>query len=158
MNAGARHDTQEWGVLGSGFFVLPGGDSLGEKLGPTHRVEWRRIVISATRLNQLQELIQSGREARFYDWPEWHAVRAEVLRMDRRECVRCREQKHRYRPARIVHHVRHLQDRPDLALSIVDPDTGARQLVSVCKDCHEELHPESLRRLPLRRTPLTAER
>lgn len=115
-------------------------------------------MISATRLNQLQALIQAGREARFYDWPEWHAVRAEVLRMDRRECVRCREQKHRYRPARIVHHVRHLQDRPDLALSIVDQDTGARQLVSVCKDCHEELHPESLRRLPPRRAPLTAER
>ena len=115
-------------------------------------------LISARRLRQLAELIQAGREARFYDWPEWQALREEVLRSDKRECVLCRERRRRYRPARIVHHVKHLRDRPDLALSITDPDTGERQLISVCKDCHEELHPESLRQRRAGRPPLTAER
>ena len=55
------------------------------------------------------------------------------------------------------HHVKHLRQRPDLALSIWDPDTGARQLVTVCKACHEREHPESLRR-SVPAAPLTAER
>lgn len=115
-------------------------------------------MISATRLHQLVELIQAGQEARFYGWPEWQAVREDVLKLDKRECVLCREQRRRYRPARIVHHVKHLRERPDLALSILDPETGERQLVSVCKKCHEALHPESQRQLAPHRPPLTAER
>lgn len=54
--------------------------------------------------------------------------------------------------------VRLLRDRPDLALSIYDPDTGARQLISVCKDCHEMLHPEAQRQYRPRAAPLTPER
>lgn len=115
-------------------------------------------MISATRLHQLLGLIQAGREHLFYSWPEWQALREDVLRLDKRECVLCREQRRRYRPARIVHHVKHLRDRPDLALSITDPDTGERQLVSVCKKCHEALHPESQRQFTPRKPPLTAER
>ena len=115
-------------------------------------------MISAARLHQLTELLQTGREALFYTWPEWLAVRAQVLKLDHWECVLCRERYHRFRPARIVHHVRHLRERPDLALSILDPDTEARQLISVCKACHEEEHPESLRRSGPGRAPLTRER
>ena len=115
-------------------------------------------MISATRLHQLLGLIRAGREDLFYGWPEWQALREDVLKLDKRECVLCREQRHRYRPARIVHHVKHLRDRPDLALSITDPDTGERQLVSVCKKCHEALHPESQRQFTPRKPPLTAER
>ena len=57
--------------------------------------------------------------------------------------ARCAKQKADTAKATIVHHVKHLKDRPDLALSIIDPDTGERQLITVCKRCHEELHPES---------------
>ena len=115
-------------------------------------------MISATRLHQLLALIRAGREDLFYGWPEWQTLRENVLKLDKRECMLCREQRHRYRPARIVHHVKHLRDRPDLALSITDPDTGERQLVSVCKKCHEALHPESQRQFTPRKPPLTAER
>ena len=38
------------------------------------------------------------------------------------------------------------------------PEWQARQLVSVCKRCHEELHPESQRQFRRIRAPLTAER
>lgn len=116
-------------------------------------------AISAMRLRQLSALIAVGKEASFYDWPEWDERRREVFAMDHNECVRCRDLRHRVRRAQLVHHVKHLRDRPDLALSVVDPDTGERQLVSLCRPCHEDVHPErGWRRESPARAPLTAER
>ena len=114
-------------------------------------------MISGRRLAQLRELIAEGREAELYSWGEWKALRPDVLRLDNRECQRCK-QRGRYRRARIVHHVKHLRKRPDLALSIWDTDTGERQLISVCKQCHEELHPESQRQYRRFYAPVTVER
>lgn len=114
-------------------------------------------MISGRRLAQLRELIAEGREAEFYSWGEWKALRPDVLRLDNRECQRCK-QRGRYRRAHIVHHVKHLRKRPDLALSIWDTDTGERQLISVCKQCHEELHPESQRQYRRFYAPVTVER
>ena len=101
-------------------------------------------MISKTRLEQLKQLIETGREASFYHWPEWEETRRQVTLLDRGECYRCK-QKGRYSPAAVVHHVKHLTDRPDLALSIFDPDTKERQLISLCRPCHELEHPERLR-------------
>ena len=113
--------------------------------------------ISPTRLEQLRRLIDGGREGLFYWWPEWEELRDDVLRLDNRECQICKA-RGRYSRGTIVHHVKHLRDRPDLALSVWDPDSGERQLVTVCKGCHEEAHPESLRRVPPRAEAITAER
>lgn len=113
--------------------------------------------ISAGRLEQLRGLINGGNEARFYWWPEWVHTRGDVLQLDRFECQRCKV-RGRYSKATLVHHVKHLRDRPDLALSIWDPDTGERQLVSLCKSCHEQEHPEALKPFEPKREPLTAER
>lgn len=113
--------------------------------------------ISPLRLRELIALLQNGEEWRFYSWGEWRARRRKVLRLDRYECQRCKE-RGRYSRAVLVHHVKHLKDRPDLALSIIDPATGERQLVSVCKRCHEELHPESQRQYRPSKPPITAER
>lgn len=112
-------------------------------------------MISGIRHAQLNALIQSGKAHDFYSWPEWDNLRAEVLKIDNYECQRCKEH-HRHRRAVIVHHVRHLKDRPDLALSIYDGDE--RQLISVCKQCHEELHPESQRQYKKTSNPVTSER
>lgn len=114
-------------------------------------------MISAARLVQLRGLIQAGREALFYTWPEWLQTRQQVLRLDQYECQHCKEQG-RHSAAKIVHHVKHLKERPDLALSVWDPDTGERQLVSLCKRCHEEQHPESQRQFKRIRAPVTEER
>lgn len=100
-------------------------------------------MISDLQLVKLRRLIGAGRERDFYCWPAWHRKRAEVLRLDNQECQRCKAQG-RYTPAVIVHHVKHLKERPDLALSVLDPDTGERQLVSLCRACHESEHPERL--------------
>lgn len=99
-------------------------------------------MISGARLIQLNALIQAGKSHDFYSWPEWDKLRREVLKLDNYECQRCKGMR-RYQRAAIIHHVKHLKDRPDLALSVYDGDD--RQLVSVCKRCHEELHPESQR-------------
>ena len=121
--------------------------------------ERRAKVISKTRQKQLERLIATGRESLFYSWPEWDEIRTRVLALDKNECTRCRK-RGRYSPAVLVHHVKHLTDRPDLALSIFDPDTGDRQLVSLCRPCHELEHPERLRPAwtAKQTNPLTVER
>lgn len=115
-------------------------------------------MISQKRLKQLQDLISAGLEERFYWWPEWKRLRLYILeKLDNFECQPCKA-KGRYKAAYIVHHVKHLRQRPDLALSIYDPDTGERQLISVCKQCHEDLHPESQQQNKPKEPPVTEER
>lgn len=96
-------------------------------------------MISPIQLAALIRLIDAGTQDRFYHWAVWKQVRAEVLRMDHYECQQCKK-RGKYTKAAVVHHVKHLKDRPDLALSIWDGEQ--RQLVSLCKACHEEQHPE----------------
>lgn len=87
-------------------------------------------------------MIDEDKTDNFYQLAEWKRMREKVLRMDHYECQLCKA-KGRYRKGFIVHHVKHLKDRPDLALSVWDGEE--RQLITVCKQCHEELHPESQR-------------
>lgn len=113
--------------------------------------------MSEAQLRRLVALLNTGHENVWYNSEPWRSTRETVLRADRYECQRCKE-RGRYSRAVLVHHVKHLKDRPDLALSIIDPATGERQLVSVCKRCHEELHPESQRQFFSKEPPVTAER
>jgi len=115
------------------------------------------MAMSAARLERLRALIEAGEEHRFYLWGPWRRLREEVLRMDRYECQLCRA-RGRYARAELVHHVKHVRDRPDLALSIYDPDTGERQLVAVCARCHQREHPEALVIAPRRAETISAER
>lgn len=114
--------------------------------------------ISRIRLLELQAMISAGTSRGFYDWADWMCTRAAVLTMDNHECQLCKA-RGRYRKAVLVHHVKHLTDRPDLALSVFDPYTGERQLISLCRACHEEQHPERRRgRFASVVPPLTVER
>lgn len=92
---------------------------------------------------ELVTLIAAGREIEFYTGGEWKRLAEQVRAMDRHECQLCKA-RGRYCKGVIVHHVLHLKDRPDLAMSIYNPDTKERQLITVCKVCHEQLHPEAL--------------
>lgn len=109
------------------------------------------------KLLHLQGLIENGQADKFYSWSSWRKVRDKVFKLDNYECQVCKA-KGRYSRAVIVHHIKHLKDRPDLALDIYDAQTGERQLVSVCKSCHEALHPESMVGIEIRSEPVTVER
>ena len=100
-------------------------------------------MISDRRLHQLIQLIKDGKEHLFYLWSEWKNLATYVRGLDNNECQICKA-KGKYTKGIIVHHIKHLRDRPDLALSVYDPSTGDRQLITVCKQCHEDEHPESL--------------
>lgn len=94
----------------------------------------------------------TDREAKaFYDSAAWARVRRQVLELDHYECQMCRvsgrltHQSKGKGATLVVHHVKHLKDRPDLALCIYDPDTSERQLVTLCEGCHDLVHPEKLK-------------
>lgn len=113
--------------------------------------------LSFVEVENLKQLISEGKENIWYNSASWKSMRRTVLRIDHYECQICKS-KGRYSRARVVHHVKHLKDRPDIALNIYDPDTGERQLISVCKQCHEDLHPESQRQYRTSKAPVTVER
>lgn len=99
-------------------------------------------------LNKLKAWIAAGTVHNFYVTPEWRSKSAEVLRLDKAECQICR-QRGRYKRADLVHHVNHVKKRPELALDLfyrTEDGEQKRNLISVCKECHEhECHPERLR-------------
>lgn len=90
----------------------------------------------------IRQWIAQDQVHRFYDSTAWRKKRREVLKAQKGECQICKA-RGKYRKATIVHHVQHLKDRPDLALTSKNPETGAPQLVALCKKCHEEQHPEA---------------
>mgnify|MGYP003291728737 CR=1 FL=1 len=113
--------------------------------------------MTQVQLDKLNDLIALKQEHKFYLWGAWKRICRDVRRIDHNECQLCKA-KGRYRKGTIVHHIKHLKDRPDLALSIYDSDTGERQLVLVCKQCHEDAHPESFRQARRHDKPVTEER
>lgn len=93
---------------------------------------------------------------RFYTWEKWKALRQQVLKMDKYECQICK-QRGKYTKATTVHHVNYVKKHPELSLEIWYEYHGKkkRNLLSLCHDCHEEVHGY---RRPEGRKPLTEER
>lgn len=71
---------------------------------------------------------------KFYNSPRWRHRREQILRRDHYLCQECRKYGRR-REATTVHHIQHLEDAPELALT-------PSNLVSLCTACHNKLHPE----------------
>lgn len=70
----------------------------------------------------------------FYDSPQWRHKRELILRRDNYLCQECKRYG-RIRQANTVHHIQHLEERPDLAFV-------NSNLVSLCLPCHNKAHPE----------------
>ena len=70
----------------------------------------------------------------FYRSPKWLHKRDLILRRDGYRCQECKRYGH-ITQATTVHHILHLEDRPDLALT-------SSNLVSLCQACHNRKHPE----------------
>ena len=83
-------------------------------------------ILTPVKLAHLVALLASGKENIWYNSGDWQAVRDAVKRIDH-ECIICKAAGRRS-ATRYVHHVKHLRDRPDLALSIYAPDTCGTSL------------------------------
>lgn len=126
----------------------------------TQTIDGKEIVtLDGPNLAQLKEWIRTNQLIQFYTSSPWKRLRTEVLKEQRYDCQCCKE-RGKHTKANHVHHVNYLRKRPELALSkwYVDKDGGVkRQLIAVCKDCHETVcHPERLRWN--KREPITKER
>lgn len=71
---------------------------------------------------------------KFYNGKRWKKVREIVLRRDGYLCQECLRYGKRV-GARDVHHIKHLEDFPELAYERTN-------LISLCSKCHRERHPE----------------
>ena len=70
----------------------------------------------------------------FYKSKAWERKRAAILRRDGYQCQRCKRYG-RQRQATMVHHIKHYDEYPELALD-------NNNLISLCNDCHNAEHPE----------------
>lgn len=81
---------------------------------------------------------------KIYKTKQWKDIRQEVFNLDHNECVRCNHtlfykkgEKTLTKPV-LVHHIYPAKDYPQYQYQIWV--NGKRNLVSLCNDCHEELH------------------
>ncbi len=104
----------------------------------------------------VRKCIQEKDMHRFYNWSKWKRVRLDVLRLDNYECQMCK-QRGRYKKASTVHHINYVVNHPELALEIyyLWQGTRKRNLLSLCHDCHEEVHGYRKNNI---KEPLTEER
>ena len=88
-------------------------------------------------------LIVDDKLIRFYQRHEWRELRAKILKENHYECAQCKE-RGKISRAETVHHINHVTERPELALSeyYTDEKTGEkkRNLIPLCHDCHDEAH------------------
>lgn len=75
-----------------------------------------------------------GKADAFYKTWAWQKCRGTILDRDGYLCQVCLKDGEPI-PADTVHHIKHLRDYPELALT-------ESNLISVCFDCHNDLHPE----------------
>jgi 5-methylcytosine-specific restriction enzyme A len=83
---------------------------------------------------------------KFYDSNKWKELREDVKKRDNHECQECKrngfvtidtneysERAKRKKIKLVVHHIKELEDHPELALEIDNLET-------VCVNCHNRIH------------------
>lgn len=93
---------------------------------------------------------------KFYDSEEWKLLREEVKKRDNYECQECKrdglvridtneysEKAKRKKIQLVVHHIKELEQHPELALDIDNLET-------ICVDCHNKEHGRVFFRKPNR--------
>lgn len=78
---------------------------------------------------------------KFYLSKEWKKKRLEVLRLDKYKCQHCKA-RGILTPATTVHHRWERREFPQYQLDIYVEANGRtqRNLISLCRDCHEAEH------------------
>lgn len=77
---------------------------------------------------------RTKKQTMFYKTMAWRRKRLEILERDNYECQLCKREG-KYNKGNTVHHIQHMEDRPDLALA-------DDNLLTVCEACHNKEHPE----------------
>lgn len=91
----------------------------------------------------IKELMEQQKLWKFYKSKYWMQLKDEVLKEQKHECQECL--KHgKITIADTVHHVQYVRKHPRLALDkyYVYQGRQYKNLVAVCKECHNKLHPE----------------
>ena len=78
------------------------------------------------------------RDEQFYLTKAWKNKRKAILKRDDYLCRECKRYG-RIRQATVVHHIKHLDKYPELALT-------PSNLISLCNDCHNKAHPEKAKK------------
>ena len=104
----------------------------------------------------IKELLTQGKIDDFYKSKYWRKLRKEVLKEQKEECQECLKLGKRTK-ANTVHHVQFVDKHPELALSKFYAYKGKqyRNLICVCPDCHNKLHPEKHKQ---KKEPINEER
>ena len=97
----------------------------------------------------IKELIEEDKLCKFYKSKYWRGdknttgLKDEVLKEQKYECQECKKNGV-ITIADTVHHVQFVKKHPRLALSkfYTDKDKTYRNLIAVCRECHNKLHPE----------------
>ena len=91
----------------------------------------------------ISELIEANELWKFYKGIAFRHLKEEVLQEQHYECQECKKQG-KITKADTVHHVQFVRKHPSLALSKYYTYKGKqyRNLIAVCKACHNKLHPE----------------
>ena len=91
----------------------------------------------------IKELLTQGKIDDFYKSKYWRKLRKEVLKEQKEKCQECLKLG-KITKANTVHHVQFVDKHPELALSKFYTYKGKqyRNLICVCPDCHNKLHPE----------------
>lgn len=91
----------------------------------------------------INELIEAKELWKFYKSKEFRHLKEEVLREQHYECQECKK-RGKINKADTVHHVQFVRKYPALALSKYYTHNGKqyKNLIAVCKSCHNKLHPE----------------
>lgn len=91
----------------------------------------------------INQLIDSNELWKFYKSKEFRTLQKEVLKEQHNECQICK-QRGIITKADTVHHVQFVRTHPELALSKTYTRNGVvyRNLIAVCKSCHNKLHTE----------------
>lgn len=98
----------------------------------------------------IRYLIQHNNIKAFYNSALWLNKRAEALDRDNNECQKCKA-RGLFSPANCVHHKEHVKQHPELALDLDN-------LISLCNSCHDEEHPEKLKKNILKTRFINEER
>ena len=104
-------------------------------------IHFKKLGPSPTIKKTINAISQQENIHRFYTWGKWKALREQVLKLDKYECQLCKK-RGKYTKATTVHHVNYVKKHPDKALEIWYSFRGEkrRNLISLCHDCHEEVH------------------